>query len=207
MSGDPANRTSTSRIPDPVSTTKANREATPDYPHCNTPDVTFHLCNSNSCHFRLCDMIFPPWLGFVFCFAFYSCHACHIMSSCASHLHTCSSMHPSIFPVVRFAIRHSHMHRRTPLVSFSCAGVEHSRNGPSLAKWPWYSTGRPPVKFRVIWSSFGTPTAIRISAKASFKLQPNTPPKQPNNPSNSPPCSLSFDHDRVGENRTSFGHP
>ena len=27
---------------------------------CNTPDVTFHLCNSNSCHFRLCDMIFPP---------------------------------------------------------------------------------------------------------------------------------------------------
>ena len=27
-------------------------------------------------------------------------------------------MHPSIFPVVRFAIRHSHMHRRTPLVYF-----------------------------------------------------------------------------------------
>ena len=27
-------------------------------------------------------------------------------------------MHPSILPVVRFAIRHSHMHRRTPLVSF-----------------------------------------------------------------------------------------
>ena len=27
-------------------------------------------------------------------------------------------MHPSIFPVVRFAIRHSHLLRRTPLVSF-----------------------------------------------------------------------------------------
>ena len=27
-------------------------------------------------------------------------------------------MHPSFFPVVRFAIRDSHMHRRTPLVSF-----------------------------------------------------------------------------------------
>ena len=27
-------------------------------------------------------------------------------------------MHLSIFPVVRFAIRHSHMHRRIPLISF-----------------------------------------------------------------------------------------
>ena len=27
-------------------------------------------------------------------------------------------MHPSFFPAVRFAIRQSHMHRRTPLVSF-----------------------------------------------------------------------------------------
>ena len=27
-------------------------------------------------------------------------------------------MHPSIFPVVHFAIRHSYIHRRTPLVSF-----------------------------------------------------------------------------------------
>ena len=88
-------------------------------------------------------------------------------------------MHPSIFPVVRFAILHSHMHRHAPLVSFSCAGVERSRNGPSLAKWPWYSTGRPPVKFRVIWSSFDTPTVNRISAKASFVLQPNTLPNWP----------------------------
>ena len=28
--------------------------------------------------------------------------------------------------------------------------------------------------------------------------------KQPNNPSKPPPCPRSFDHDRVGENRTSF---
>ena len=65
---------------------------------CNTPDVTFHICNSNSCHFRLCVMIFPPWLGFVFRFAFYSCHAFQIMSSCASHLHTCSSHAFEHFP-------------------------------------------------------------------------------------------------------------
>ena len=150
-------------------------------------------------------MIFPPWSSFVFRFSFCFCHASHIMSSCASHLHTCSSHAFEHFPHCPF--RNPTLPRTPahPSCLFSCAGVERSRNGPSLAKWPWYSTGRPPVKFRVIWSSFGTPTVIRTPAKASFELQPNTPPKQPNNPSKSPPCPRSFDHDRVGENRTPFG--
>ena len=64
----------------------------------NTPDVTFHICNSNSYHFRLCVMIFSPWSGFVFRFVFCSCHAFHIMSSCALHLHTCSSHASEHFP-------------------------------------------------------------------------------------------------------------
>ena len=48
---------------------------------CNTPDVTFHICNSNSCHFRLCVMIFPPWLGFClsFCILFMSCISYHVI--------------------------------------------------------------------------------------------------------------------------------
>ena len=85
---------------------------------CNTPDVTFHLCNSNSCHFRPCVIIVPSWLGFAFYFAFIhvmhiiSCHHVHLICICVR------LMHPSFFPVVRFATRHSHMHRRTPLVSF-----------------------------------------------------------------------------------------
>ena len=149
----------------------------------------------------------PSVVGFCF-FVLHFVHVMHFIS--CHHVHCICIrvclLRPSIFPVVRFAIRHSHMHRRTPLVSFSCAGVERSRNGTSLSKWPWYSTGRPPVKFWVIWSSFDTPTVIRISAKASFELQPNTPPKQPNNPSKSLPCSSSLDHDRVGKNYTSFGH-
>ena len=134
-------------------------------------------------------MIFPR--GWVLSSFLHFVHVMHLIS--CHHVHRICIrvrlMIPSFFPIVRFAFRHSHMHRRTPLVLFPCAGVGRSRNGPSLAKWPWYSTGRPPVKFRVIWSSFGTPTVIRISAKASFKLQPNTPPKQPNNPSKSLPCS------------------
>ena len=43
---------------------------------------------------------------------FISCHHVHLIC-----IRVCL-MHPSIFPVVRFEIRHSHMHRRTPLVSF-----------------------------------------------------------------------------------------
>ena len=85
---------------------------------CNAPDTTFHICNSDSCLFRRCDMIFPSWLGFVFILHFVhvmhfiSCHHVHRISICVR------LMHPSIFPVVRFAIRHSYMHRRTPLDSF-----------------------------------------------------------------------------------------
>ena len=66
-----------------------------------------------------------------------------------------------------------------PSCLFSWEGVKRSRNGPSLAKWPWYTTGRPPVKFRAIWSSFDTPTVNRGTIKASCVLQPNTPPKWP----------------------------
>ena len=124
-------------------------------------------------------MLFPPWLGFYFCFAFYSCHACYIMSSCASHLHTCSSHASEHFPRCPFRnpiLPHAPAH---PSCLISCAGVERSRNGPSLAKWPWYSTGILPVKFRVIWSSFGTPTVNRTLVKASFKLQPTSHPKWP----------------------------
>ena len=60
-----------------------------------------------------------------------------------------------------------------------CAGVKHSRNRPRFAKRPWYSTGRPPVKFRAIWRSFVTPTVNRVARNPPFSLQPNTPSKWP----------------------------
>ena len=64
-----------------------------------------------------------------------------------------------------------------PFCLFSCAGVKRSRIGPRFAKRPWYTAGRPPVKFRAIWTSFDTPTVNRGTVKASCVLQPNTPPK------------------------------
>ena len=147
----------------------------------------------------------PFVVGFVFVFHFV--HVMHFISCHHVHL-ICIRvrlMHPNIFPVVRFAIRHSHMHRRTPSCFFSCAGVVRFRNGPRFVKWPWYTTGRPPIKFHAICSLFDTPTVNRGTVKASCVLQPNTPPKWPNNPSKPPPSSRPFDHDRVTENRTPFG--
>ena len=94
----------------------------------------------------------PFVVGFCFFrFAFCSCHAFHIMSSCASLLHTCSSHASEHFPRCPFrnpALPHAPAH---PSYLFSCAGIKHSWNGPRLAKWPWYTTGRPPVRFRSIW--------------------------------------------------------
>ena len=66
-----------------------------------------------------------------------------------------------------------------PFYLFPCAGVKHFRIGPRLAKWPWFTTGRPPVKFRNVWTSFDAPTVNRGTEKASCVLQPNTSPKWP----------------------------
>ena len=63
-------------------------------------------------------MLFPPWLGFAFRFVFF-----HVMLFISCHHVHCIRirvrlMHPSLFPVVHFAIRHSYVLRRPPLLSF-----------------------------------------------------------------------------------------
>ena len=101
------------------------------------------------------------------------------MSSCAFHLHTCSSHAFEHFSRCPFCIPAL---RSPPVVisSFlSCVEIEHFRIGPKLVKRPWFTTGRPPVKFRTIWTSFGTPTVNRGTEKVSCLLQPNTPPILP----------------------------
>ena len=106
-------------------------------------------------------------------------HASHTMSSCALHLHTCSSHASEHFPRCPFCNLALLCHPVSFSTSFSCAGVKHFRIGPRLAKRPWFTTVRPPVKFRTIWTSFDTPTVNRRTEKASCVLQPNTPPIWP----------------------------
>ena len=77
---------------------------------CNAPDPMRQVSPSYSlslpCHLLACCILPCHHLHFI------SCH--HVHRICIR----VRLMHPSFFPVVRFAIRHSHMHRRTPLVSF-----------------------------------------------------------------------------------------
>ena len=141
---------------------------------CNTPDVTFPICTLTLAVSGVKLYLFPRVRVFVsVCCC--PCHASHIMSSCALHLHTCSSHAFEHFPRCPFCIPAL---RSPPVVisSFlSCVGIKHFRIGPRLAKRPWFTTGRPPVKFRTIWTSFDTPTVNRGTEKASCVLQPNTP--------------------------------
>ena len=117
-------------------------------------------------------------VGFFLRFAFCFSHAFHLMSSCASHLHTCSSHASEYFP--RSVLRSdTPMSFDAPFCLFSCAGVKRFRIGPRLVMRPWFTTGRPPVKFRAIWSQFDTPTVNRGTTKASCVLQPNTLPIWP----------------------------
>ena len=145
---------------------------------CNTPDVTFPICTPTLAVSGVKLYLFPRVRVFVsVCCC--RCHASHIMSSCALHLHTCSSHAFEHFPRCPFCIPAL---RSPPVVisSFlSCVGIKHFRIGPRLAKRPWFTTGRPPVKFRTIWTSFDTPTVNRGTEKASCVLQPNTPPIWP----------------------------
>ena len=97
---------------------------------------------------------------------------CHVIMCIA--LHTCWSHASEHFPRCPFCNPALLCPPAFPFCLLLCAGVKLSRNGPSLLKRPWYTTGRPPVKFRSIWRSFDTPTVNRVTVKASFVLQPNT---------------------------------
>ena len=102
------------------------------------------------------------------------CHASHIMSSCALHLHTCSSHASEHFPRCPFCIPALLCPPVSLSTSFSVRAL-FFWIGPRLVMRPWFTTGRPPVKFRIVWTSFDTPTVNRGTEKASCVLQPNTP--------------------------------
>ena len=138
---------------------------------CNAPDPMRQVSASYSlslpCHLLACCIL--------------PCHLLHFIS-CALHLHTCSSLASEHFPRCPFCNPALLCHPAPPFVFFSCAGVRPSRNGPRLVKWPWYTTGRPPVKFRSIWRSFGTPTVNRVTAKSVLVLQQKPPSNSPKTP-------------------------
>ena len=126
---------------------------------CNTPDsmrqVSASYSPSLSCHLLACCIL--------------SCHHVHFI------LHKCSSHASEHFPRCPFRDPALLCPPASPSSLSSRAGIKRSRNGPRLAKWPWYTTGRPPVKFRAIWRSFDTLTVNRVTVKSFCVLQKKNP--------------------------------
>ena len=147
--------------------------------------------------------------SFVVGFLSFVLHFVHVMHLISCHHVHCICirvrlMYPSIFPFVRFAIRHSHLLRRTPLVLFRERVLNVLGMDRGLSSGLFYTTRRPPVSF----VPFGGRLVLqRLTGhpQGPFECAAKTPLKPAQNPPNSLPCSRSFDHDRVGENRTSFG--
>ena len=137
-------------------------------------------------------------LHFVLVMHFISCHHVHFICIRVRLLH------PSIFPVVHFAIRRSHLLQCTPLVFFR----ERVSNVLGMDRGLSSGLGIPPVDHRSSFVPFGGRLVLqRLTGQpqSPFVCCRKTPSKPAQNPPNSLPCSRSFDHDRVGENRTSFG--
>ena len=95
-----------------------------------------------------------------------------IMSSCASHFAYMFVSCIRTFSPLSVLQSDTPMSPSAPFCLFSCAGVKHYRNGPWFAEWPWYTTGRPPVKFRAIWRSFDTPKVNRVTVKPPSLCRP-----------------------------------
>ena len=144
---------------------------------CNTPDVTFPICTPTLA-------VSGTKLFYFIVVRFLS--QCALSLSCISYnVIMCIAFAYVFVSCIRAFSSLSVLHSGTPISSggpfylFSCVGVKYFRIGLRLVMWPWFTTGRPRVKFRTIWTSFDTPTVNRGTKKASCVLQPNTPPKWP----------------------------
>ena len=109
-------RPSRTRPPPPPATTPASpppawRPCPPPHlarspchrPPCNTPDVIYPICTPTLAVSGL-KLFYFLGFGFFVSVCCYHCHASHIMSSCALHLHTCSSHAIEHFPRGPFCI-------------------------------------------------------------------------------------------------------
>ena len=123
-------------------------------------------------------------LHFVHVMHLISCHHVHLICI------RVRLMHPSIFPVVCFAIRRSHLLRRTPLVFFR----ERVSNILGIDRGLSSGLGIPPVDHRSSFVPFGGRLVLqRLTGhpQVHLSVQQKPPSKPAQNPPNSLPCSRS----------------
>ena len=168
---------------------------------CNTPDVTFPICTPNLAVSGVKLYLFPRVRVFVsVCFVFVmhliSCH--HVHCICIRvHL-----MHSSIFPVVRFAFRRFVLLRWSFLAFFRVWGLNISGLDRDLPS----GLGLLPVDRLSSFVSFGLRLILQRLTEGPKRPRVCCSPTPLHFDPKPSPSSRVFDHDRVAENRTSFGH-
>ena len=170
---------------------------------CNTPDVTFPICTPT---LAVSGVKLYLFLGFgslspcviVFVMHLISCH--HVHCICIRvHL-----MHSNIFPVVRFAFRHFVLLRWSFLAFFSVWGLNISGLDRDLPS----GLGLLPVDRLSSFVPFGLRLILQRLTEGPKRHRvcaAQHPSSLAQNPPKPAPSSRAFDHDRVAENRTSFG--
>ena len=117
---------------------------------CNTPDMTFPICTPT---LAVSGIKLFYFLGFGFLSPCVVVVVMHLIS--CHHVHyiciRVRLMHPSIFPVVRFAIRRSYLLRCTPLVFFRVRVSNFLGMDRGLSSGP----GIPPGDYRSSFVPFG----------------------------------------------------
>ena len=113
-------------------------------------------------------------------------------------------MHSSFFPVVRFAFRRFILLRWSILPFFRVWGLNISELDRDLPS----GLGLLPVDRLSSFVPFGLRLVLQRlteDRKGLVCVAAQHPSNLAQNPPNSAPCPRVFDHDRVAENRTSFG--
>ena len=132
------------------------------------------------------------------------CHALHIMSSCAFHLHTSSSHASEHFPRCSFCNPALLCHPVTLCTSFHVRVL----NIFGLDRYLPSGLGLLPVDRLSSFIPFGLRLMLQRlteGRKGLVCVAAQHPSNLAQNPPKPLPSSRSFDHDRVAENRTSFG--
>ena len=169
---------------------------------CNTPDViyliwvrTLAFSGTKLCYFIV--------VGFLSSCCFCLC-ASHIISSCSSHLHTCSSHVSEHFPIVRFAFRCFVLLRWSFLPFFRVWALNISGLDRDLS----CGLGLLPVDRLSSFVPFGLRLLLQRLTEGPKRPRvccSPTPFQFGQNPPRPSPSSRAFNHDHMAENRTQFG--
>ena len=135
------------------------------------------------------------------CLRVVHCISCHHVHFICIHVRL---MHPSIFPVVRFAIQRSYVTRCPFLPIFHVRVL----NIFGLDRYLSCGLGLLPVDRLSSFLPFGLRLILQRLTEGPKRPRmccSPTPLQFGPNPPKPSPSSRSFDHDHVAENRTSFG--